>query len=51
MLVEGEMEIEMNGTVHLLEIGKEFLIPAHTFHTVRIGANGKSRWLYAYKHA
>ena len=35
MLVEGEVEIEMEGTTHLLQTGEELLIPADTDHTVR----------------
>jgi quercetin dioxygenase-like cupin family protein len=49
MLVEGEVEIEMEGTAYLLETGEELLIPADTYHTVRNIGKEESRWLYSYK--
>jgi len=49
MLVEGAVEVEMNGAIHQLMPGEELLIPAHTYHTVRNTGTGRSRWLYAYR--
>ena len=49
MLVQGEVEIDMEGATHTLEIGKELLIPADTYHTVRTSGRGGSQWLYSYK--
>ncbi|MBI1824056.1 MAG: cupin domain-containing protein [Nitrospirae bacterium] len=49
MLVEGEVEIEMNGLSFHLKRGEEFLIPAYCDHTVRNAGKGRSRWLYSYK--
>ncbi|MHB8481696.1 MAG: cupin domain-containing protein [Nitrospiria bacterium] len=49
MGIDGEVEIEMEGTTCLLQTGKELLIPANTYHTVRNIGKEKSRWLYAYK--
>jgi cupin 2 domain-containing protein len=48
-LIDGEVEIEMEGSTYLLQIGEEILIPANTYHTVRNIGKEKSRWLYAYK--
>ena len=49
MLVEGEEEFEMNDQVHRLEIGRELLIPAGTYHTARNVGKSTSKWLYGYK--
>jgi cupin 2 domain-containing protein len=49
MVIDGEVEIEMEGSTYLLQIGKEIVIPANTYHTVRNIGKEKSRWLYAYK--
>ncbi len=49
MVVQGEMELEMQGKRIRCEIGQEILIPAGAMHTVRnIGKTG-SQWLYGYK--
>jgi len=49
MLVEGKVEIEMNGSSYILQMGQELLIPANTYHTVRNKGQGTSRWLYSYR--
>jgi quercetin dioxygenase-like cupin family protein len=49
MLIDGEMEIEVEGAAILLRIGEELLIPANAYHTVRNIGKSESRWLYAYK--
>ncbi|MBS1911654.1 MAG: cupin domain-containing protein [Bacteroidetes bacterium] len=49
MLVEGRMELEIAGVVHVPVRGDEILIPAGAVHTVRtLGVSG-SRWLYGYR--
>ena len=49
MVVEGDVEFEIAGTVHRPGRGQELLIPARSSHTVRtVGPEG-SRWLYGYK--
>ena len=48
MVLEGEIELEMNGQRRTLEVGHEILIPAGTKHTVRNRGEETARWLYAY---
>ncbi len=48
LLVEGEVEFEVSGTVHRPRRGEELLIPAGARHTVRNVGAGTSRWLYGY---
>lgn len=49
MLLEGKEEFEMNGENFCPQVGKEFLIPAGTYHTARNVGKTTSRWLYGYK--
>ena len=49
MVVQGEMELEMQGPTIRCEIGKEILIPAGVVHTVRNVGKTSSQWLYGYK--
>ena len=49
MVVEGGVELEMNGKARRLKPGEEVLIPAHVVHTVRNVGETESRWLYAYQ--
>ena len=49
MLVEGELELEMEGRVWRPEIGEEVLILAKVRHSVRNVGNRTARWLYGYK--
>jgi mannose-6-phosphate isomerase-like protein (cupin superfamily) len=49
MLVEGEIELEMQGKILRPKVGEEVLIPAHTLHTVRNVGRVTSRWLYGYQ--
>ncbi len=51
MIVEGALELEMQGQTFRPAIGKEVLIPAHTNHTVRNTGATTARWLYGYKRA
>ena len=49
ILVEGEIEIEIEGKSEQPPIGKEVFIPAKAIHTVRnIGATNNV-WYYGYK--
>ncbi len=49
MLVEGELELEMQGKVLYPRVGEEILIPAKALHSVRNVGRTTSRWLYGYK--
>jgi mannose-6-phosphate isomerase-like protein (cupin superfamily) len=49
MLMEGALELEMQGKILRPGIGEEVLIPAHTSHTVRNIGGATARWLYGYK--
>jgi quercetin dioxygenase-like cupin family protein len=49
LLLEGEVELEMKGQKTRLQKGREVLIPAQTFHSVRNLGSGTSYWLYGYK--
>lgn len=49
MLLEGEVELEVQGRKRLLEPGKEEAIPAHALHSVRNLGKTASRWLYGYR--
>lgn len=51
MLVEGEMELEIDGRLHRPRPGEEILIPARARHTVRNVGAGESRWLYGYRRS
>ena len=49
MLMEGKLELEMQGKAFRPAIGEEVLIPANTSHTVRNVGRTTARWLYGYK--
>lgn len=49
MVVEGDVEFEIDGTLHRPQPGDELLIAARATHTVRNVGRGESRWLYGYK--
>ena len=49
MIVEGALELEMQGKTLSPDIGEEVLIPANTSHTVRNTGTTTARWLYGYK--
>ena len=49
MLLEGEMELEMQGRTLQTEVGEEILIPAGVVHSVRNLGATTSRWLYGYQ--
>ena len=47
-VVEGRLEMEIDGKVTVMEPGDEVLIPARAVHSVRNISAGTSRWLYGY---
>jgi quercetin dioxygenase-like cupin family protein len=49
MLVEGELELTIDGKRFYPQIGEEILIPAHANHSVKNIGNKTSRWLYGYR--
>ena len=49
MVVQGRLCLEMQGQKHAALPGVEFLIPAHSLHSVRNLFDGTSHWLYGYK--
>jgi mannose-6-phosphate isomerase-like protein (cupin superfamily) len=49
MVVEGELELEMQGRTLRPKLGEEVLIPAQVRHTVRNVGSTTARWLYGYK--
>ena len=49
MVVEGEVELEMQGRTFRAAIGEEVLIPARVAHTVRNVRPNIARWLYGYR--
>ena len=48
ILIEGEIEIEFDGTALRPEVGEEVVIPAHAKHTVRNPGNAANRWCLGY---
>lgn len=51
LILEGELELEMQGKTFRPEIGEEVFIPAKVVHSVRNVGSATSRWLYGYKKA
>lgn len=49
MVLEGELELEMQGRIFRPKQGEEVFIPAHERHTVRNVGGTTARWLYGYK--
>jgi len=49
MLMEGELEMEMQGRRFRPKLGEEVFIPAGEPHTVRNVGGTTARWLYGYK--
>lgn len=49
MVLEGELELEMQGRMFRPKVGEEVLIPANVTHTVRNIGGTTARWLYGYK--
>jgi mannose-6-phosphate isomerase-like protein (cupin superfamily) len=51
MLVEGAIEMEIEGRVSMPAIGEEVRIPARARHSVRNTGGVTARWLYGYRRA
>ncbi len=49
MVLEGQVEIEMQGQARIAKIGEEILISAGINHSVRNKGKTTSRWFYGYK--
>jgi mannose-6-phosphate isomerase-like protein (cupin superfamily) len=49
MVVEGELELEMQGRTFRPKPGEEVFIPANVVHSVRNVGGTTARWLYGYK--
>ncbi len=49
MVIEGKLELELQGKVLYPRVGEEILIPAKMLHSVRNVGRTTSRWLYGYK--
>jgi len=49
MVLEGELELEMQGRTFRPKAGEEVLIPARVSHSVRNVGGTTARWLYGYK--
>lgn len=49
MVLEGELELEMEGRVFRPAVGEEVFIPAHARHSVRNVGGMTARWLYGYR--
>ena len=49
VVLEGELELEMQGALFRLEPGKEIFIPARTRRSVRNIGHETARWLYGFK--
>lgn len=48
MVLEGDVELEMQGKKLSPKVGEEILIPAKEVHSVRTKGDSGSRWLYGY---
>jgi mannose-6-phosphate isomerase-like protein (cupin superfamily) len=51
MVLEGELELEMQGRTFRPKEGEEVFIPARATHSVRNVGGTTARWLYGYKNA
>ena len=49
IVLVGEMEFEVNGTVLHPRPGEEVLIPARAVHSARNIGSTTARWLYGYR--
>ena len=49
IVLEGEMEFEVAGTMHHPKPGEELLILAGTLHSARNRGRTTAHWLYGYK--
>ena len=51
MVLEGRIEIEIEGVVRHPSLGEEILISAQALHSVRNKGKTTARWLYGYKNS
>lgn len=49
MVLEGQMEFEVEGTIKHPSPGEELLIPAGAVHSARNVGQTTARWLYGYR--
>ncbi len=49
MLLEGDVELEINGKLKKAKPNEIVLIPAHTRHSICNVGKNEARWLYGYK--
>jgi len=49
MVLDGELELTINGRSFRPKMGEEILIPAQTRHSVKNVGKTTNRWLYGYK--
>lgn len=49
MVLEGKVELEMQGRKFYPKAAEEILIPARVTHSVRNVGNGIVKWLYGYQ--
>ena len=49
MVLEGELELEMQGRVFRPKVGEEVFIPGSVTHSVRNVGGTTAQWLYGYK--
>lgn len=49
MVLEGELEIEIEGELHRPDPGEELFIPGGACHSVRNIGDSTARWLYGYR--
>ncbi len=51
MLLEGEIEVEVDGKVSHPPVGEELYVPAGAVHSVRNIGNTPAKWIYGYKRS
>lgn len=50
-VLEGDVEFEIEGTIHHPRAGDELLIPAGALHSARNVGSTTTRWLYGYRRS
>jgi quercetin dioxygenase-like cupin family protein len=50
-VLEGDVEFEIEGTIHHPQAGDELLIPAGALHSARNVGSTTTRWLYGYRRS
>jgi quercetin dioxygenase-like cupin family protein len=50
-VLEGDVEFEIEGTIHHPQAGDELLIPAGALHSARNIGSTTTRWLYGYRRS